>query len=1789
MIKNEILFVLIFLIIPLLLNNIVAQNNNYVKITQTGFEITLENLNYRYSDEIKGNFVIRDYYDFTDESSSGNFKLPSRNLIIALPPNTAPKISLQEFRVQKHFNIVPALHPSVELINDSTIIVKQMNYNNYRTNSGIKPPIEFKGYLWFRDFYCVQITLNTHQFDESSNVLTELLDLKLKVDFESNINLKEYSPIEIKSPFDHSLKVLFANSTIAEQFRVSSQMNFIDTTGNWINYSAPYLKIGTVTDGIFRITKQDLESFGINTTAINPKTFQLFESGSEKPIIVTGEDDLSFDNQDYIEFFGTKNYSKISPRIINANNQPYNNYLDKYTDTTIYFLTWNTQNGLRAKSNNTFITSLSDTLTHFTQFMHYEENIMDALFYTFHNDLVESQFPYWDTGKGWYWMWLAIWASNRPFTIPMSDIVSNKQAKFYAKLTSRGSTQATNVHLVKLLINNTLIDSQVKNRYDRVLLEGSISSNSLINGNNTLRITYNEYGSASNGQMLIDWVEVEYPRRLKLIDSVLYFEFRDSLPIATRIIKIENVPSTNYHLFKVKPDFAKVTAFNIIGGNLYFTDTISTNDAFILLKENAVQKPLFFKYKTFTNLRSQNSQVDYIAIAHSKFATSVPSYINYISNNYQVTSNIYYVEDIFDEFGYGYPTAESIKEFIKVKFQSAPSPKPSYLVFFGDANYDYKGYRAQSQGIVGGGNYVPSFGYPVSDQYYAVWGTQTFLLPQMYVGRIPINSNSEMEFYSSKVRNNLERPYDDWNKKYLFFSGGRANFPDEILTYKEVNDSVINNFVIQPPLAGKYNHFYKTTNPTTDFGPYSDSEIKNAIEQGAVFISYIGHSGTATWDNSISDVKQLKNKVNRNSIISDFGCSTNKFAEPDIVSFGERFLLDIDGQSLGYIGNSALGFVSTAIKAPGFFYKSIIQDSIYCVGRAHVNAKILMYSLLGSSNVVNQFAVANTLIGDPIVEIKIPPKPNLTITNKDLLFETALINDASDSTNIKVAVNNFGIKTQTTFRFLLKHTYRDTLVKLYDFNRSLPNFSDTMSFGLMVYKKPGLHKVEIILDAENSIDEIYENDNSISLTFNVASTSIRDLLSSRYSNPKLDSLMVLSPSSKSNLPLKLILQSSSDESFGTAQQSSIILDTFVTKLNLSFLPSSNRIFSRYKLEDATDWSLPFSFDSSVGSKFFINDEYAWNKQTLNKLRFNNNGVELTSDTINISVISAGGYAGQYCIITKNGINLLTNTFFQGIGIVVFNEVTLEVDTSAWFDIFNNEPQANAFSNLVNSIPANKLVALGVSGDAKNNNFAVVNNAVLSLGGTRFPELQFKAPYILFGKKGADSTQVKQFIKNPFEGPIQADTILFRTIRTGLLISDKIGPASKWKKLKVVSTLPNNAQINFRPLGVRSDDSIDILPSLNIISGEADLSNISSNTYSHLFIQAEFQADSALNSPNLQKLEVDYDGLPELGTNFQAVKLNRDTLEQGELSSISFFVFNSGDARADSFKVKVHIFRPDNSSTTILDSVITLNAAEKRFFEANYSTTFESGLRLIKIAIDEENKIFEYYKDNNVYLSQLYIKADTTNPNLRVTFDGHDILNGDYVSPKPIILMELSDPSELPIVDTSSISIILNDTPIYFTQNPDVLTYSFSPINPKMIVQYKPFLTPGEYELKVFANDGFGNLADSLGLVRRFIVANETQMLNVFNYPNPVRQNTYFTFRLTQVPDEIKILVYTISGRLVKEIVKKRNELSIDFNKIFWDCTDEDGDLLGNGTYFYKVIMNNGDRTESSIHKLAIVR
>ena len=1258
-----------------------ASRHTKVFSSGSGFVVDYKVSEPKFTEQTEGNFKIIDYYEFTNYSAAGTMKLPSYDLILAIPFNSKPSFSLTNNSVKIIDNVLPAVNPKIVLSSDSVLTIQKLGYGAVKNLNSVQPVLKILGYSWFRDFYCVHIKINPFQFDYSKNQIKEINDLSISVNFGTITSIKSTSPLKVKSNYDKELTGLFYNSDIAEQFRSNPKLVTDDSTGNWINYNAVYLKIGTAKDGLYRIYKSDLNNLGINTSLIYPKTFQLYNYGKQVPIFVKDQNTGVFNDSDYIEFYGTRNYPSISYRIINQPNQEYNEYLNRYTDTSFFFLTWGNSDGLRADTTNINLAGIKDTLNYFDETDHYEKNLM---YQNATNNELANQTSNWYNNKSWYWTWLdASWAPKQTYSFLTPNIYSGQQASFYFKLVSYASNIVQNAHNVTLSIDGIRIDSEVVNRYAQVVLHGTLNTNQLKSGTSHSLVVQNDNNGSSPNTMMNDWYDIVYPKQISLLNDSLLFTMGNEIQKKLRIIKVNNAPNSNLVIYKVKSKLERISNVQFIGTDFYFADTVSAGDAYVAVAPSRILKPVFYYAKIFQNLRNYNVQADYIAITNPVFMQSAQNYVNQISQLYSVKTALFSVNDIFDQFGYGYPTPKSIKQFLMLSFQNWNSPKPTYLELIGDADYDYKKYTFINKGVIGGGNYVPSYGDPVSDTWYTMWDTNDIYIPQMEVGRIPINTPQELNSYLTKVQNNYSLPYNEWNKRYLFFSGGSN--PSEFIQLKAANDLVIKNLVLPKPISGRYAHFYKTANPFTDFGPFTSNQISNAISQGGVFISYVGHSGTATWDNSISDVSQLRNSVNRNPLITDFGCSTNKFAEPDIVCFGEHFLLDNDGQAIGYIGNSSLGFVTTAVEMPKLFYQSILLDTLHQIGRAHLQSKINMLATYGTSQVYNIFTLTNTLLGDPIIQLKVPNKPNLNIAANDIILNSNNINESADSVNLLVVINNYGISTNDSIEVSIKHSFNNSQIQSWNLIIPMPGYKDTLSIWLKTKSMPGRHSISVVLDPEDKIDEIYKNDNSASLDFNVSSTATRDLLTQRIENPSLSKITILNPTIYNNINFNLAYQLSTDPSFKNVLiQNSVPSDTAYEKIQLplSSLQNNTRYWMRYKIDvPSYQYSQSISFLNTTGQKFYVGDSIAFINQSLASTHLTQNSLMISKDTVILSVISAGNYAGANCIISKNLKNLLSNSYFAGMGIAVFDPITFAVDTVNWFYLFNTPANVLALSKL----------------------------------------------------------------------------------------------------------------------------------------------------------------------------------------------------------------------------------------------------------------------------------------------------------------------------------------------------------------------------------------------------------------------------------------------------------------------------------------------------------------------------
>ncbi len=197
---------------------------------------------------------------------------------------------------------------------------------------------------------------------------------------------------------------------------------------------------------------------------------------------------------------------------------------------------------------------------------------------------------------------------------------------------------------------------------------------------------------------------------------------------------------------------------------------------------------------------------------------------------------------------------------------------------------------------------------------------------------------------------------------------------------------------------------------------------------------------------------------------------------------------------------------------------------------------------------------------------------------------------------------------------------------------------------------------------------------------------------------------------------------------------------------------------------------------------------------------------------NISVTSAGFEAGATCIIAKNGINLLSNTFFAGMGIVVFDDITLEVDTTTWFNLFNNPTNMTALVNLINAIPSGKIVAMGVSDDAANNITVALKDAIKTLGSTKIDQISFRGSWALIGRKGAAPGNVLEEVKGRYDGLIYIDSTFTIPRTNGTMETIAIGPSTNWQSANVSQNIPNGSSIQHFVYGIKSDGNIDSLGS-----------------------------------------------------------------------------------------------------------------------------------------------------------------------------------------------------------------------------------------------------------------------------------------------------------------------------------------------------------------------------------------
>ncbi|HTJ11095.1 MAG TPA: C25 family cysteine peptidase [Dinghuibacter sp.] len=482
------------------------------------------------------------------------------------------------------------------------------------------------------------------------------------------------------------------------------------------------------------------------------------------------------------------------------------------------------------------------------------------------------------------------------------------------------------------------------------------------------------------------------------------------------------------------------------------------------------------------------------------------------------------------------------------------------------------------------------------------------------------------------------------------------------------------------------------------------------------------------------------------------------------------------------------------------------------------------------------------------------------------------------------------------------------------------------------------------------------------------------------------------------------------------------------------------------------------------------------------------------------------------------------------------------------------------------------------------------NKFKSMGFNTIDSFTHLLPILYIGRKEANGTftVLSQKVGSNVGDQLISAYSYVSTLQQGSITSTLVGPAKSWQDIHWKGAIDNPGDsLQVLVYGVRQDSTEALLYTSTALCKDTSLSFIPAATYPQLRLEL-ISKDSILQTPyQLKRLLVHYQDAPEGAIAPNHYFTCPDTLQAGQPLDFGVAFQNISDAAFDSIKVQLTITDNQNvAHNIVLPKTKPLVVGDSVHILDTIATQNYVGKNTLYINVNPNMAQPEQYLVNNFLYKTFFVKADAYQPTMDVTFDGVHILNQDIVSSRPQVLIKLTDNSPyLGLTDSSVITIQVRypdgSLHAYKTGSDSA---QFIPANlssghnTATVVLHPSLVQDGNYELIVNGQDESGNPAGRLAYDVTFRVINTPMISNVFNYPNPFTTSTAFVFTITgsEVPQELRIQILSITGKVVREITEAElGPLHIGRNitQFKWNGTDQFGQKVGNGVYLYRVITN----------------
>ncbi|WP_298339527.1 type IX secretion system sortase PorU [uncultured Algibacter sp.] len=724
-----------------------------------------------------------------------------------------------------------------------------------------------------------------------------------------------------------SFQINYNNSVISKSTLLNKNRgtrvisNSVLSSGEWYRFYVD-------TTGVFKLSKSFLQRLGVKVNSVDPRTIKLFGHGGrmipylnsepypldvpENAIKFIGEEDGSFDNNDYILFYaqGPKEFNVESRTHINC-----------YTDKTYYYINVSPGNGKRIQEFNQPTGTVDMVINTFDDYKFYEKDIYNLI----------------SLGRRWFGNKFDI-ESSKEFEFDFPNLVTTVPIQLSVLV----ATASQNDSSMSIKVNGAEVSSLFITGVTRPTLANGRDYNGAVNvtsSNIKIGLDFDNNGNPSTAGYL-DYIAIEARRELIFNNKQFLFKNRDVVSVSgIGQYNIENASGLS-EIWDVT-DIYNVSNYTNTdaSSNLSFTSLLGVQKSYVAVSPSDYFSPKFdsktqvnnqnIKGSIFQNSQGAFQDIDYLIVTPNNMFSDAERLAQLNRNQYGLNVKVVGLDEIYNEFSSGNQDIGAIRNLVKYIYDNAsvPDRRLKYLCLFGDGSFDYKNRTPNNTNIVPSWYSYNSFSLAVSfvsDDFYGMMDENEGRMNtsdklDIAVGRILADTPQRAKEMVDKIESYyVKEAFGSWRNSVVFVSDDNDDGIKDLLqsTTDQIGDVVSQEKPFLNVIKIHSDAFQQESSAGGDRYPEVNIEIANAIDNGALVVNYFGHGGEeGLAEERIllkPDITGFRNFCRLNCFVT-VTCEFTRFDNPFRETAGEFTFWNKDTGAVGLITTTRQVFVNFGI------------------------------------------------------------------------------------------------------------------------------------------------------------------------------------------------------------------------------------------------------------------------------------------------------------------------------------------------------------------------------------------------------------------------------------------------------------------------------------------------------------------------------------------------------------------------------------------------------------------------------------------------------------------------------------------------------------------------------------------------------------------------------------------------------------------------------------------------------------------------------------------------------------